>query len=84
MKTRSMAAAVADGTAFRLAIPGWAEPYWPPAAESPAEVAECYRDMVTRGWARPVKAGTIVKAERVLDGSTIGFTVVEDAGTVTF
>lgn len=80
---RTMREAIDAGTAYALEIPGWAAPYFPPAAESPQEVAECFADMVRRGWVwdGPV-CGSEVRAIRYLPGSTIGCMFSEDAGTV--
>ena len=77
---RTMRESIEAGTAFELKIPGWAGGYWPPAAESPDEVAECYRDGVRRGWFADL-TGVEVRSVRIVGGS-IGCFCVEDAGTV--
>lgn len=77
---RTMQAAIDAGTAFELKIPGWANGYWPPAAESPEEVAECYRHGVRLGWFSDL-TGVEVRCLRITGGSIGSFTC-EDAGTV--
>lgn len=82
MQARTMSEDVSNGTAYRVHIPGWAAPYWPPAADTVQEVVECYRDLVRRGWVPAAPAGTVAEVDLVT-GGVIGALRVKPAGTVT-
>ena len=75
---RTIAEDIANGTAYRLHGPRADKPgtwdYWPPACDTPAEVAACYLAMGGE------QRGTM-KVDRVIGGS-IGCLFVEAAGTI--